>query len=127
MHTADGALLEASKQWAKALMQEAGVPTAGYWQATSREEALAVLEQQGRPLVVKADGLAAGKGVAVPDSLEECRLAVERLVLPEGRPVELLPRSEAVRQMQAELAARYQLSSAVFGSGRQQRLRIFPR
>ena len=60
-------------------------------------------------------------------ALEECRLAVERLVLPEGRPVELLPRSEAVRQMQAELAARYQLSSAVFGSGRQQRLRIFPR
>ena len=60
-------------------------------------------------------------------ALEECRLAVERLVLPEGRPVELLPRSEAVREMQAELAARYQLSSAVFGSGRQQRLRIFPR
>ncbi|MFZ9951430.1 MAG: AAA family ATPase [Vulcanococcus sp.] len=60
-------------------------------------------------------------------ALEECRLAVERLVLPEGRPVELLPRSEAVRQMQAELASRYQLSSAVFGSGRQQRLRIFPR
>jgi hypothetical protein len=41
--------------------------------------------------------------------------------------VELLPRSDAVRQMQAELAARYQLNSAVFGSGGQQRLRIFPR
>jgi hypothetical protein len=60
-------------------------------------------------------------------ALEECRLAVEHQVLAQGRPVELLPRSEAVRQMQAELAARYQLSSAVFGSGRQQRLRIFPR
>jgi hypothetical protein len=60
-------------------------------------------------------------------ALEECRLAVEQLVLPQGRPVELLPRSEAVRQMQAELADRYQLRSAVFGSGRQQRLRIFPR
>jgi len=60
-------------------------------------------------------------------ALEECRLAVEQLVLPQGQPVELLPRSEAVRQMQAELAARYQLASAVFGSGRQQRLRIFPR
>ena len=60
-------------------------------------------------------------------ALEECRLAVEQLVLPQGQPVELLPRSEAVRQMQADLAARYQLDSAVFGSGRQQRLRIFPR
>ena len=60
-------------------------------------------------------------------ALEECRLAVEQLVLPQGQPVELLPRSEAVRQMQADLAARYQLESAVFGSGRQQRLRIFPR
>ena len=59
-------------------------------------------------------------------ALEECRLAVEQLVLPQGRPVELLPRSERVRQMQAELAARYRLSSAVFGSGQQQRLRIFP-
>jgi hypothetical protein len=40
--------------------------------------------------------------------------------------VELLPRQEGVRQMQAELAARYRLRSAVFGSGPQQRLRIFP-
>jgi phosphoribosylamine---glycine ligase len=76
---ADGAQLEASKQWAKALMQEAGVPTAGYWQADSREQALAVLEQQGRPLVVKADGLAAGKGVTVAETLDEARLAVEEI------------------------------------------------
>ena len=60
-------------------------------------------------------------------ALEECRLAVEQLVLPQGRPVELLPRSERVRRLQAELAAHYQLASAEFGSGRQQRLRIFPR
>jgi hypothetical protein len=60
-------------------------------------------------------------------ALEECRLAVEQLVLPQGQPVELLPRSERVRRLQAELAARYQLASAEFGSGPQQRLRIFPR
>ncbi|MFM8936443.1 MAG: AAA family ATPase [Vulcanococcus sp.] len=72
-------------------------------------------------------GGSGGGGDDALAALEECRLAVEQLVLPQGRPVELLPRSEAVRQMQAELAARYQLSSAVFGSGRQQRLRIFPR
>jgi phosphoribosylamine--glycine ligase len=73
---ADGAQLEASKQWAKALMAEAGVPTAGYWCAGSAQEALAVLEREGRPLVVKADGLAAGKGVTVPTTLEACRQAI---------------------------------------------------
>jgi len=60
-------------------------------------------------------------------ALEECRLAVEQLVLAKGEPVELLPRSDRVRRLQAELAGRYQLASADFGSGRQQRLRIFPR
>ncbi len=59
-------------------------------------------------------------------ALEECRLAVERVVLPEGRPVELLPRSERVREMQAELVSRYRLRCAVFGRGNQQRLRVFP-
>jgi hypothetical protein len=58
--------------------------------------------------------------------MEECRLAVEQVVLPQGRPVELLPRSERVRQMQAELVGRYRLRSAVFGRGLQQRLRVFP-
>jgi len=76
---ADGAQLEASKQWAKALMVEAGVPTAGYWQANSREQALAALEAQAKPLVVKADGLAAGKGVTVADTIEEARAAIEEI------------------------------------------------
>ena len=73
---ADGAQLEASKQWAKALMQEAGVPTAGYWPASSEAEALAALEAQAKPLVVKADGLAAGKGVTVAETVEEAREAI---------------------------------------------------
>jgi len=76
---ADGAQLEASKQWAKALMVEAGVPTAGYWPARSREEALAVLSQQRTPLVVKADGLAAGKGVTVADTLAETEAAINEI------------------------------------------------
>ena len=59
-------------------------------------------------------------------ALEECRLAIERVVLPHGQPVELLPRSEPVRRMQAELVCRYRLRSAVFGHGAQQRLRVFP-
>jgi len=59
-------------------------------------------------------------------ALEECRLAVEQVVVPQGRPVELLPRSEDVRQMQADLVTRYRLRSDVFGSSGQRRLRVFP-
>ncbi len=59
-------------------------------------------------------------------ALEECRLAVEQVVLTQARPVELLPRSESVRRMQAELVNHYRLRSAVFGRGQQQRLRVFP-
>ena len=76
---ADGAKLEASKQWAKALMVEAAIPTAGYWPAEDRDQALAILEAQGRPLVVKADGLAAGKGVTVAENLAEARAAIEEI------------------------------------------------
>jgi stage III sporulation protein SpoIIIAA len=59
-------------------------------------------------------------------ALEECRLAVEQVVLPQGHPVELLPRNGRVRQMQAELASRYRLRTAVFGRGPAQYLRVFP-
>ena len=73
---AQGAQLEASKAWAKQLMQEAGVPTAGHWSVTSEAAALDVLAEVGRPLVVKADGLAAGKGVTVADSMEQAEAAI---------------------------------------------------
>ncbi|MFN9931925.1 MAG: phosphoribosylamine--glycine ligase [Cyanobacteriota bacterium] len=76
---ADGARLEASKQWAKTLMHEAGIPTADFWPATTMEQALAALEAQGRPLVVKADGLAAGKGVTVAETMAEARSAIEEI------------------------------------------------
>ena len=59
-------------------------------------------------------------------ALEECRLAVEQIVMPEGRPVELLPRNENVLQMQADLVARYSLQSDIYGSSDQRRLRVFP-
>ncbi len=91
---ADGALLEASKRWAKELMEEAGVPTAGYWAATDRQQALEALERHGRPLVVKADGLAAGKGVTVADSLDQCRQAIEEVFA--GRFLAAAPAGEAV-------------------------------
>ena len=75
---ADGAKLEASKAWAKQLMTQAGVPTAPSWLVTSRTEALDLLHRLGRPLVVKADGLAAGKGVTVAVTMAEAEAAVDR-------------------------------------------------
>ncbi|MFW6732659.1 MAG: phosphoribosylamine--glycine ligase [Synechococcaceae bacterium WB9_2_170] len=74
---ADGARLEASKDWAKTLMREAGIPTAGFWTVMSREEGLALVRSLGRPLVVKANGLAAGKGVVVAETLEETEAAID--------------------------------------------------
>ena len=75
---ADGAQLEASKAWAKQLMTQAGVPTAPSWVVTSRTEGLDLLHRLGRPPVVKADGLAAGKGVTVASTMAEAEAAVDR-------------------------------------------------
>ena len=71
-----GAQLEASKAWAKTLMAEAGVPTATSWIVDSCEQGLEVLQRTGQPLVVKVDGLAAGKGVTVPTTMAEAEDAV---------------------------------------------------
>ncbi len=65
------AQLEGSKDFAKSLMNEFGVPTAGYATFTEFEEAKKHVESGSTPVVVKADGLAAGKGVAVCKSKEE--------------------------------------------------------
>ncbi|MEB3158719.1 MAG: phosphoribosylamine--glycine ligase [Synechococcus sp.] len=73
---ADGAQLEASKAWAKQLMADAAIPTAGHWSISSAEEGMEILKQVQRPLVVKADGLAAGKGVTVATSVEETAQAI---------------------------------------------------
>ena len=72
----EGAQLEASKDWAKALMIENNIPTAKYWTAESKEEALKILQKFNQPLVIKADGLAAGKGVTVCETIEQSRDAI---------------------------------------------------
>ncbi len=72
----EGAQLEASKDWAKALMIENNIPTAKYWSAGSKEEALKILKKLNQPLVIKADGLAAGKGVTVCETIEQSRDAI---------------------------------------------------
>jgi phosphoribosylamine---glycine ligase len=74
---AAAAELEGSKAFAKELMREAGVPTASHVLLRDREEALAQLARADYPTVLKADGLAAGKGVIVCASEAEARAAVE--------------------------------------------------
>lgn len=76
--------------------------------------------------VSRRDAADSGDQFDASAALEECRLAVEQVVVPQGRPVELLPRSEDVRQMQADLVTRYRLRSDVYGSSGQRRLRVFP-
>ena len=73
----DGAQLEASKEWSKNLMIENNIPTAKYWSTKSKEEALEILKSFNQPLVVKADGLAAGKGVTVCETIEESKEAIK--------------------------------------------------
>ncbi len=73
---AAGAEVEGSKRFSKELMGRAGVPTAAYGSFTDEASALAYVREQGAPLVVKADGLAAGKGVVVATELAEAEEAV---------------------------------------------------
>lgn len=74
--TKAGAQIESSKAWAKELMAEAGIPTAKAAVFTEAEPAHAYVATQGAPIVVKADGLAAGKGVTVAMTVEEAQAAI---------------------------------------------------
>ncbi|HYN63143.1 MAG TPA: phosphoribosylamine--glycine ligase [Candidatus Limnocylindrales bacterium] len=74
------ARLESSKAYAKAQLQRAGVPTARCATFTDIDAALAHAEVQDRPPVVKADWLAAGKGVVVPETSEEAAVAIRSLL-----------------------------------------------
>jgi phosphoribosylamine---glycine ligase len=74
--TQAGAQIESSKAWAKALMQEARIPTAHSAMFADLEEAIAYVETQDIPIVIKVDGLAAGKGVTVATTLEAARMAL---------------------------------------------------
>jgi len=74
-----GARIEASKAWAKALMQEVGIPTARAAVFTEAVAAKSYVRSQGTPIVVKADGLAAGKGVTVAATLVEAERAIDAI------------------------------------------------
>jgi len=78
--TQKAAQLESSKDFAKAFMQRHGIPTATYQTFSDAASAHQYIEAQGAPIVIKADGLAAGKGVVVALTLEEAHGAVDMML-----------------------------------------------
>ncbi|HRC06808.1 MAG TPA: ATP-grasp domain-containing protein, partial [Miltoncostaeales bacterium] len=72
----DAARLEGSKAFAKEIMSAAGVPTAAYRTVTDTQSGMAAVAEFGVPVAIKADGLAAGKGVVVAQTADEAREAL---------------------------------------------------
>ncbi|MBU3874607.1 phosphoribosylamine--glycine ligase [Faecalicatena sp. AGMB00832] len=77
----NAAILEGSKAFSKDLMKKYNIPTAGYENFTDPEAALAYLETAKFPIVLKADGLALGKGVLICNTLEEAKEGVKTIML----------------------------------------------
>ena len=82
--TKAAAQLESSKAFSKNFMKRHGIPTAAYETFTDIAAAHAYVDKLGAPIVVKADGLAAGKGVVVATSVAEAHAAVDWMLKPEG-------------------------------------------
>ena len=79
--TRAAAQLESSKDFAKAFMKRHGIPTADYLTFTDAAPARAYVRERGAPIVVKADGLAAGKGVVVAGTVAEAEAAIESMLV----------------------------------------------
>lgn len=78
--TREAAQLESSKDFAKAFMKRHGIPTADYETFSDAAAAHAHVEAKGAPIVIKADGLAAGKGVVVAQTLDEAHRAIDMML-----------------------------------------------
>ena len=72
--------LEASKSFTKSFLARHNIPTAGYREFTDKDELLANVGLYGYPMVLKADGLAAGKGVVIPENEEDAKKAIEEMM-----------------------------------------------
>ena len=77
---ANAAIIEASKAFSKELMKKYHIPTAKYETFTDMDKALRYFDEQGAPIVVKADGLALGKGVVVASTVDEAKTAVREMM-----------------------------------------------
>ncbi len=80
-HTQAATQIESSKEFAKEIMAAANVPTAAYRSFKDYDKALSYIKRKGAPIVLKYDGLAAGKGVVVAMSLEEADAAIQDMLL----------------------------------------------
>ena len=78
---ANAAIIEGSKVFSKNLMKKYGIPTATYEVFTDAQEALSYLEKSSYPTVIKADGLALGKGAVIVNTLEEAKETVKSMML----------------------------------------------
>ena len=78
--TREAAQLESSKEFAKAFMQRHSIPTASYQSFSDSAAAHAYVDQHGAPIVIKADGLAAGKGVVVAMQVDEAHAAIDMML-----------------------------------------------
>lgn len=79
--TRDGAKIEGSKVFAKELMRRYGIPTAEFKIFTDRDKAIDYILEKGAPVVIKADGLAQGKGVVIAKSMNEARKAIDDIMV----------------------------------------------
>ncbi|OPA73427.1 phosphoribosylamine--glycine ligase [Paenibacillus selenitireducens] len=77
----NAAIIEGSKTFMKDLLRKYNIPTAAYEKFDNYEDALAYLRQQSAPIVIKADGLAAGKGVTVAQTMEEAEQALQEIMV----------------------------------------------
>ena len=80
-HTKSAARIESSKEFAKELMAKYDIPTAGYKAFDNYDEAVAYVEARPLPAVLKYDGLAAGKGVVIAETMDEAREALRDMLL----------------------------------------------
>lgn len=78
--TADAAIIEGSKAFSKDLMKKYGIPTARYETFTELDAALKYLDTQSAPIVVKASGLALGKGVIIAETIDEAKTAAREMM-----------------------------------------------
>ena len=76
----DAAIIEGSKIFSKNLMKKYGIPTAAYETFSDLESAIKYLETQDMPIVIKADGLALGKGVIIAETLDDAKQAVKSMM-----------------------------------------------
>ena len=78
--TKEAAQLEGSKEFMKIFLEKYSIPTAQYESFTNEKEALDFIEKKGCPIVIKADGLASGKGVTIANTLDEAKETIHELM-----------------------------------------------